>query len=182
MNSKLAPIALAIILTLLAAAPVLAEDPDQVYMRQAIELARAAMDRGDQPFGALLVKDGKVLAATPNSVNTDHNVTHHAETNALAECARKHGHQAARGATLYTSCEPCAMCCGAAFLFGVKRVVYGLSDARFTKITGWSEDFHPRRFFSMQGSGVQMTGPVLEDEAARVMRDYVDKVKAERKR
>ena len=179
-------IMLAALLVLPAALSARAEDHaqalDQAYMRQAIELARAAMDRGDQPFGALLVKDGKVLAATPNSVNTDHNVTHHGETNALAECARKHGHQAARGATLYTSCEPCAMCCGAAFLFGVKRVVYGLSDARFTKITGWSEDFYPRRFFSMQGSGVQLTGPVLEDEAARVMQDYVDKVKAERKR
>lgn len=180
MRSFAAKASLLTFLLILAAPLALAEDQDKAYMRQAIALARAAMDRGDQPFGALLVKDGKVLAAVSNSVNTDNNVTHHAETNALAACARQHGHQAARGATLYTSCEPCAMCCGAAYLFGVKRVVYGLSDARFAKITGWSEDFDPRKFFGQTVSGVQLTGPVLEDEAAKVMQAYLNKVKAGR--
>jgi tRNA(Arg) A34 adenosine deaminase TadA len=174
-------IVLAALLLILATNPAQAEDQDQAYMRRAIALARQAMERGDQPFGALVVKDGKVLAATPNTVHTDNNVTHHGETNALAACARTHGSGAARGATLYTSCEPCAMCCGAIYLFGVKRVVYGLSDPRFARITGWTDHFDPRKFFGQMVSGVELTGPVLEDEAAKVMQAYVDKMESARK-
>lgn len=154
-----------------------AEEEDQAYVRLAIEMALSAVEKGDQPFGAVLVKDGQVIMRAGNTVKTDDNITHHAETNMLAAAFRKLSPDTIKGCTLYASCEPCAMCCGAIYIAVVTRLVYGLSAARLSAMTGFKEAFPTRAFFRVAGSGVAVRGPMLEEDAAKVIKKYLDRQK-----
>lgn len=153
---------------------------DAALIRQCIELAKAAVAAGNQPFGALLVKDGRVIMRAQNTVFTSGNILHHGETNVIAAAYRKYGWEGLKGTTLYTSTEPCPMCCGAIYISGVSRVVYGLSSQRLAEISGFKGDMPARRIFSQGGRKVEVTGPMIEDEAAQVMIDYVNQVRRER--
>jgi len=86
---------------------------DRIYMARAYELARYAITHGGGPFGALLVKDGKVLAEYSNSVHATGDITKHAETGLISAFSPKIDRETFAKSTLYTSTEPCAMCCGA---------------------------------------------------------------------
>lgn len=98
---------------------------DEPFLRRAIELARAgvAADLGG-PFGALVVRDGEILAEGENRVLASHDPTAHAEIVALRAAARRLGTHELQGCTLYTSCEPCPMCLGAAWWARVERIVF----------------------------------------------------------
>ena len=101
-------------------------------MKEAIELARenAASVTGG-PFGALIVKDGKIISARTNSVTPDKDPTAHAEVNAIREACRKLDTFDLSGCTLYTSCEPCPMCLSAAYWAKVDKIYFsaGRGDA-----------------------------------------------------
>src|SRR5215212_1670135 len=94
------------------------------FIRQAIELAREARTHGNHPFGALLVVDERVVLTAENAVNSERNPTAHAETNLVQKAIREVAPDQIARATLYTSCEPCAMCTGAIYWAGVRSVVY----------------------------------------------------------
>ena len=96
------------------------------YIRQAIALARKAREDGNHPFGALLVLDGHVVLTATNAVATDRDPTAHAETNLVAMAVRQLSREEISRATLYTSCEPCAMCVGKMYWAGIRAVVFGL--------------------------------------------------------
>lgn len=102
---------------------------DLAHLRRCIDLAREARDRGDEPFGSVLVAgDGTVLAERTNQVHTDHDVTAHPE-HWLAAWAARHLTPAERAAaTMYTSGEHCAMCAAAHFWAGIGRLVFVMSD------------------------------------------------------
>jgi tRNA(Arg) A34 adenosine deaminase TadA len=153
---------------------VCAEETDQTYIRQAFEAALSAIEQGNDPFGAVLVKDGQVIIQAANTIKTDDNITHHAETNALAAAFRKVGPEALKRSTLYTSCEPCAMCCGAIYIAGIKRLVYGLSAARLSAMTGFKKGFPSREFFHLAGAEIEITGPLLEEDAAKIIKKYFE--------
>ena len=107
---------------------------DDGLLTRSFELAAAARAAGDHPFGALFEAEGEVLAEAKNRVNTDRDITAHAET-ALVRMLESEGLLAHVGdGMLYTSCEPCPMCVGAMFWIGVRRVVFGLSSARLTEL------------------------------------------------
>lgn len=101
-------------------------------MKEAIELAgeNAASVTGG-PFGALIVKDGKIISARTNSVTPDKDPTAHAEVNAIREACRKLDTFDLSGCTLYTSCEPCPMCLSAAYWAKVDKIYFsaGRGDA-----------------------------------------------------
>lgn len=150
------------------------EDHDANHLRHAMGLAERAGERGDRPFGAVLVaEDGRVLAEGQNSQNTDRDVTGHAETNVLREACRANDPETLAGATLYASGEPCAMCAGAIYWAGVGRVVYGASAARIAQISS-GPDAKPELSLSCRevlAAGTRRTevvGPALEREAERV--------------
>ena len=97
------------------------------YLRRAFELARRAIEHGNHPFGALLLSDGKIVAEAENTVLVDKDPTQHAELRLVSSASRKLSHAVILGSTLYTSTEPCAMCAGAIYWTGVRRVVFGTS-------------------------------------------------------
>ena len=137
-------------------------------MRRAIELAYAAREKGNHPFGALLVVDGRVLLTAENSVNSKGDITAHAELNLVSKAARQYTPAILSQVTLYTSTEPCAMCAGAIYWAGIPAVVYGCGVERFAELAGGSLMIPCRHIFGFGGRPVMVVGPVLEEEAAAV--------------
>jgi len=98
---------------------------DQRHLARAIELSREHMDQGaGGPFGAVVVRDGKVLAEGWNQVTSAKDPTAHAEVTAIRRACEAVGDHSLEGATLYTSCEPCPMCLASAYWARVGRIVY----------------------------------------------------------
>lgn len=144
---------------------------DLAHLRRAIELSALARERGNHPFGALLVTgNGRVIEAE-NTVLTDRDVTAHAETNLVRLAWRDPDAAKLAASTLFTSCEPCAMCCGAIFWAGIRRVVYALSGTGLIAIAGGEDDgaaldLPAREVFARGGRAVAVSGPHLEEAAA----------------
>lgn len=148
---------------------------DEQFLIRAIELARQARERGNHPFGALLVVDGQEVLAVENTVNTERNPTAHAETNLIQEAICKLSPATLSRATLYTSCEPCAMCTGAIYWSGVRKVVFALSSHELARLAGGDFPVPCRELFSRARDRVEVTGPLLFEEAIKVHEDYWNK-------
>src|SRR5215831_5422966 len=142
-----------------AAGPASGEDVQ--FMRMALDEAR----QGDFPFGAVIVRDGSVIARGRNLGRTTHDPTAHGEMVAIRHCLAEHGGAAQRGSTLYTSGEPCAMCMGAILWCHVGRLVFAASIAQLaTKIDQImlsSAEIANKASFAP----ISITGGVLADEA-----------------
>ncbi|MBL8178365.1 MAG: tRNA adenosine(34) deaminase TadA [Bryobacterales bacterium] len=104
---------------------------DEQFMRLAIAQARLAETRGEVPVGAVLVREGKVIAEGSNSVISYHDPTAHAEINALRNGGAAAGNYRLEDTTLYVTLEPCVMCAGALVHARVRRLVFGTRDLRF---------------------------------------------------
>jgi tRNA(adenine34) deaminase len=103
---------------------------DDYFMRLALREAERALEHEDVPIGAVLVRDGVLVAAAHNERELRQDPTAHAETIVLREAARAAGSWRVLDAVLYVTLEPCAMCAGAIVLARVPRVVFGASDPK----------------------------------------------------
>ena len=146
---------------------------DIEFLRRAIAVSRNARENGNHPFGAILVNaSGEIVLEAENSVTTENDVTNHAETNLVRMASRSIPHDQLPHHTLYTSCEPCAMCAGAIYWAGIGRVVYGLAETGLLEITGSGHPDNPtlahpcRLVFADGGRSTEVSGPHVEDEAA----------------
>jgi len=147
------------------------------YTERAIELAREAAARGDDPYGSLLVDpdapDGPtVVREARNAVITESDLREHPELH-LAEWAGRELDPAVRGRTImYTSTEPCPMCAGGIRIAGLAAVVHSVSAERAAELAG-HDDAHPSRLvYADTGADVQSLGPVLPEAGAAVHRDH----------
>ena len=104
---------------------------DVEFMREAMRLAGLAEDIDEVPVGAVIVRDGEIIARAYNTRETSKCATHHAEILAIEEACRVLGGWRLIGCTLYVTMEPCAMCAGAIINARIPRVVYGAPDLRF---------------------------------------------------
>ena len=95
------------------------------FMRQAIALAVENIKNGGGPFGAVIVKDGKIIATGANRVTVNNDPTAHAEVSAIRAACTKLGTFDLSGCVIYTSCEPCPMCLGAIYWAHIDKVYYG---------------------------------------------------------
>lgn len=100
-------------------------EQDAGFMREAIHLASESVAHGGGPFGAVIVKDGKVIAGRSNSVTIDNDPTAHAEVNTIRQACHDLGTFDLSGCVIYTSCEPCPMCLGAIYWAGIEKIYYG---------------------------------------------------------
>jgi tRNA(Arg) A34 adenosine deaminase TadA len=134
-------------------------EADERHLRRAIELAAAARDAGDMPFGSLLVGPrGDVLAEDRNTVVTEEDITAHPELKLARWAARRLDADAARQTTMYTSCQPCPMCTGAIARSGLGRVVFALSGEQL-------HELRPPGTVSPDRVEVGYEGPALFAEA-----------------
>lgn len=98
---------------------------DRAFMQRAIDLSIRNIEEGGGPFGAVIVRDGKVVAEGANRVVPNNDPTAHAEVSAIRAACAKVQNFKLEGCTCYTSCEPCPMCLSALYWAGVERIVYG---------------------------------------------------------
>jgi len=105
-------------------------EADIVFMRAALEEARAAAERGEVPVGAVAVSDGRIVARAGNRTISDCDPTAHAEMVVLRQAAQAIGNYRLAGVTLYVTIEPCAMCAGAMIQARIDRLVYGAEDPK----------------------------------------------------
>jgi inosine-uridine nucleoside N-ribohydrolase/tRNA(Arg) A34 adenosine deaminase TadA len=148
---------------------------DRKFMARAYELARYATTHGGGPFGALLVKDGHIIAEYSNCVKSTKDVTKHAETGLIAAFSPKIDRATFEQSTLYTSTEPCAMCCGAVMFAGIGRVVYGTSEAPFLQTMGFPPDPQPltsHELLHRIAPRVKVAGPLMEAEGLVIHQAY----------
>ena len=112
----------------LATGDIVGVTDDERWMREALTLAEEAGAAGDVPVGAVVVRDGVVIARAANRTVRDQDPTGHAELLAIREAAKAVGEWRLSGCTLYVTLEPCAMCAGAIVLARLDRVVFGAFD------------------------------------------------------
>ncbi|WP_027953995.1 MULTISPECIES: nucleoside deaminase [Halobacillus] len=109
---------------------------DEELIQRALIIAVRSKKQGNAPFGALLAKEGTVIMEEGNQVHTNTDPTHHAELALIRRFCRETGVTDLSEYTLYSSCEPCAMCAGAIVFAGVRRVVYSASNKQMAEKTG----------------------------------------------
>lgn len=110
------------------------------FMRKAIELSIENVKNGGGPFGAVIVKDGEIVATGVNRVTANHDPTAHAEVSAIRAACQKLDTFDLSGCEIYTSCEPCPMCLGAIYWAHLDKIYYGNNKADAARI-GFDDSF-----------------------------------------
>lgn len=141
---------------------------DMDYMGLALEEAKKAYTIGEVPIGAIIVKDGEVIAAAHNLRETGHDATAHAEVMVIRQACEKIGHWRLTGATLYVTIEPCPMCAGALVMSRVARLVYGAADYK----AGAVESLFNITNHSGLNHRMEVTAGVREEECRSLMKEF----------
>ncbi len=147
-------------------------------MGEAIRLANESVRHGGGPFGAVIVKDGKIIAGSSNSVTIDNDPTAHAEVNAIREACRKLGTFDLTGCRIYTSCEPCPMCLGAIYWAHIERIYYG-NTRKDARDIDFADDFIYEELDKSLDDRTVPIIPMMRDEALetfRLWREKTDKI------
>lgn len=146
---------------------------DETPMQAAIAASRAALAAGDMPFGATLVgPDGALRWTARNRQVTTGDCTAHAELVLVREATAALGAAALRGATVYASGEPCAMCAGAMFWAGVRRVVFAASQDDIAAVLGGPVlPIRSAQVYAGAQPAVEVDGPLQADAAISVLRE-----------
>lgn len=132
---------------------------DAFFMKKALQEAEIAFEKGEIPVGAVIVIDNKVIARTHNLTELLHDVTAHAEMQAITSAANFIGGKYLKNCTLYVTIEPCQMCAGALYWSQISKIVFGAFDENrgYQKM---GTQLHPK---------TQVVSGVLEKECADLM-------------
>lgn len=135
---------------------------DEYFMKKALNEAQIAFDQGEIPVGAIIVIDNKIIARSHNLTELLHDVTAHAEMQAITAAANYLGGKYLTNCTLYVTLEPCQMCAGALYWSQISKIVYGATDQNrgFMKM---NTQLHPK---------TEVISGVLEQECASLMKDF----------
>jgi tRNA(adenine34) deaminase len=155
----------------------LEREGDGAYMALALLEARKAWDAGEVPVGAVVVKDGEIIAAGFNQPIGRHDPTAHAEIVALRAAAEKLGNYRLPGCELFVTLEPCAMCSGAMMHARLARVVYAATDPK-TGVCGSVLDLFAREELNHH---TEVVGGVLAEEAGTMLKGFFAERRAARK-
>lgn len=145
---------------------------DEQIMTIALDLARRAVENGNEPFGALLVKNGEIVATTENKIHSHSNPTHHAELLLISEYCMKHHVMDLADITLYTSCEPCFMCSGATVWTSLKRLVYSAGSCDLNRILGEPEVSSSEIVYLNSHHQPEVTKNILNAEGIEILQSY----------
>lgn len=135
---------------------------DQFFMRRALQEAEAAFDKGEVPIGAVITVNDRIIARAHNLTEQLHDVTAHAEMQAITAASNFLGGKYLINCTLFVTLEPCQMCAGALYWSQISRVVYGAPDPHrgFSSIGG---QLHPK---------TRIDGGILEEEASELLKRF----------
>jgi tRNA(adenine34) deaminase len=142
--------------------------PDSAYMQLALDQARLAWAVGEVPVGAVVVKDGEVIAAGYNQPIGRHDPTAHAEIVALRAAAEKIGNYRLPGCELYVTLEPCAMCSGAMMHARLSRVIYAAVDPKTGACGSVLDLFREEQL----NHHTEVVGGVLAEESSTMLKAF----------
>jgi tRNA(adenine34) deaminase len=135
---------------------------DTYFMKKALQEAERAYDNGEVPVGAVVVVNNRIIGRAHNLVEQLHDVTAHAEMQAITSASNFLGGKYLHGCTLYVTLEPCQMCAGALYWSQISKLVYGAADLeRGYNVMGTS--LHPK---------TEVVSGVLEDEASELLKRF----------
>ena len=145
---------------------------DEYFMRKAINLALDARNAGNEPFGAILVKDNEIVMIGENEINTLSDPTHHAEIGLIRKYCVENRIFDLKELTLYTSCEPCVMCSGAMVWSNLGKIVYSVSHNQLAKIAGSNIMISSKEVFEKSPNYPVLVEKVLNEEGLKVFDNY----------
>ena len=143
-------------------------DNDEIYMKRALELARECAACDEVPVGAVVVKDGRIIAEGCNFKERELNAVRHAEVVALERAAEAVGNWWLEDCDLYVTLEPCPMCAGAMINARIRRLVFGAYDEKSGAAGSRVDLFRPGLF----NHDISVTGGVLKDESAALLSSF----------
>ena len=146
----------------------------QEFMRRAIQLSLESVKHDGGPFGAVIVKEGKIIAEAANRVTLDNDPTAHAEVNAIRQAARSLGRFDLSGCDIYTSCEPCPMCLGAIYWAHLDHIYYGC-NRRDAADAGFDDEFIYEELSLAPAERQKMMEVLLPDESLAAFRMWKEK-------
>lgn len=150
------------------------DDTDRKFMRQAIDLSIENVRNGGGPFGAVIVRNGEVVATGVNNVVPHCDPTAHAEVSAIRKACQKVGDFKLDGCTIYTSCEPCPMCLSAIYWSGIERIFYGNTKQDAEDINFSDKFIYDELALPMTERRVPAVN-IMREEALEAFRDWEDK-------
>nr|WP_136467891.1 nucleoside deaminase [Allomuricauda onchidii] len=135
---------------------------DTYFMKKALQEAEIAFERGEVPVGAVVTVNNRIIGRAHNLTERLHDVTAHAEMQAITAASNFLGGKYLHGCTLYVTLEPCQMCAGALYWSQISKVVYGAPDLeRGYKVMGGN--LHPK---------TEIVGGILENEASEMLKRF----------
>ena len=145
---------------------------DEFFMMKAIDVSRAAAEHGNEPFGAVLVRDGKIVCSNENQVRTTNDPTFHSETGLIRRFCTETGITDLREYTLYSNCEPCFMCSGAIVKAKLGRLVYAVSSIDLWRIRGEKGCNCSRIVFDHSSWKPEVAAGVCREESLEVLKRF----------
>lgn len=146
----------------------------QELMRRAISLSEQSVRNGGGPFGAVIARDGEIVAEGSNSVTLDLDPTAHAEVSTIRRACRKLGTFDLSGCEIYTSCEPCPMCLGAIYWAHLDRIYYAC-DRKDAAQIGFDDDFLYQEIPLRNEERKKPILPLLREEGLQAFRMWEQK-------
>ncbi len=147
---------------------------NEELMREAIRLSEENVNNGGGPFGAVIARDGEIVATGVNRVTASHDPTAHAEVNAIREACRRLGTFDLSGCEIYSSCEPCPMCLGAIYWAHIGKLYYG-NNKTDAKNIGFDDSFIYEELELPRDRRRLPSESLLSDEAAEAFRKWMEK-------
>ncbi|WP_336326153.1 nucleoside deaminase [Halovenus sp. HT40] len=145
---------------------------DEQYIREAIELAEESVEKGNTPFGSLLVIDDEVVRRSRNTTVTEADITAHPELKLARWAARELDEEERANCTMYTSTEPCEMCSTAVHYAELDRVVFSVSTGALADLRGTPSGFTCAELIEAKGGEATVEGPILEAEGLAVHEQF----------
>ena len=141
---------------------------DEKWMSLALEQAVKAEEEGEVPVGAILIKDGILVAQAHNQPISTNDPTAHAEIQLIRAAGEKFKNYRLTGTSLYVTLEPCAMCLGAIMHARIKRIIYGAHDLK-TGVCGSSENLMEANCFNHK---INLVSGVLKNESKQLLKNF----------
>jgi len=144
---------------------------DEFFMEEALKEAYLAFKEDEIPVGAIIVIDNKIVSRGRNSRKSDHQISHHAEINAIEAFEKTQKAMQLDGATMYVTLEPCPMCSYAIIDSHIKRLVYGATDLKRGAISNLDI------FNKSLGSKVEVCGNIKQEECSTLLKEFFKKLR-----
>jgi tRNA(adenine34) deaminase len=149
------------------------DETDERWMREALAEAASALEAGEVPVGAVVVREGRIIGRGRNEVETRKTATAHAEILAIDRASNESGDWRLDGCSVYVTSEPCHMCLGALYLARAERVIYGARQPRSGACGSVGELHHA----DLYGHRLVVKGGVLEEDCLLLLRKFFTRLR-----